>query len=85
MYGKFGMLMNGHVQIWMLIFDTLMNIRYSKDHIMLCSIPLFLLILVILLVVLHVVYKFKKTLKPMLIMESTKECMNILLLINVVF
>jgi len=82
---RFGMLMNGHVQIWMLFFDTLTKLKYSKDHIMLCSIPLFLLILLILLVVLHVVYKFEKTLKPMLIMESTKECMNILLLINVVF
>jgi hypothetical protein len=85
MHGRFGMLMNGHVQIWMLRFDTLTNIRYSKYHIMLCSIPLFLLLLLILLVVLHVVYKFEKTLKPMLIMASTKECMNILILINVVF
>jgi hypothetical protein len=86
MHGRFGMLLNGHVQIWMLLFDTLMsNIRYSKDHIMLCSIPLFLLILLILLVVLHVVYKFEMTLKPMLIMESTKVCMNILKLVNVVF
>jgi hypothetical protein len=59
MHGRFGMLMNGYVQIWMLLFNTLMNIRYSKDHIMLCNIPLFLFLLVILLVVLHVVYKSK--------------------------
>ncbi len=85
MHIRFGMLMNGHVQIWMLLFNTLMNIRYLKDHIMLCNIPLFLLLLLILLVVLHVAQKFEKILKPMLITESTKECMNILLLINVVF
>jgi hypothetical protein len=52
---------------------------------MLCSVPLFLLLLIILLVVLHVVQKFEETLKYVLNMESTKECMNILLLMNVVF
>jgi hypothetical protein len=51
---RLGMLTNGHVQTWMLLFDILTNIRYSKDHIMLCDIPLFLLLLLILLFVLHV-------------------------------
>jgi hypothetical protein len=44
---------------------------------------LFLLLLI--LVVLHVVQKIEETLKPVLNMESTKECMNILLLIEAVF
>jgi hypothetical protein len=51
---------------------------------MLCNIPLFLLLLLI-LVVLHVVQKFEETLKPMLNVESTKECMKILMLMDVVF
>ncbi len=51
---------------------------------MLCNIPLFLLLILILLV-LHVVQKFKETLKSMLNMESPKKCMNILLLIDAVF
>jgi hypothetical protein len=51
---KLGMLTNGHVQTWMLLFDILTNITYSKDHIMLCNIPLFLLLLLILLIVLYV-------------------------------
>lgn len=41
MHVGFGMLMNGYIQIWMFFFDTLMNTGYSKDHIMLCSIPFF--------------------------------------------
>jgi hypothetical protein len=36
-------------------------------------------------VVLHVVQKFEETLKPMLNVESTKECMWLLLLINAMF
>jgi hypothetical protein len=62
-----------------------MNTRYSKDHIMLCSVLSFLLILLIFLVVLHVVQKFEETFKHVLNMESTKECMNILLLMNAMF
>jgi hypothetical protein len=85
MHIEFGTLMNGHIQIWMLFFDTPMNIRYSKDHIMLCSVPLFLLLLLILLFVLHVAKKFEETLKSVLNVESTKQCMNILLLIDVMF
>jgi hypothetical protein len=54
MHVRFGMLMNDHVQTWMLLFDILTNIMYSKDHIMLCNIPLFLLIILIIFVVLHV-------------------------------
>jgi hypothetical protein len=45
----------------------------------------FLLLLLILLIVLHVVQKFEETLKPILNVESMKECMNILLLPNAVF
>jgi len=63
---RFGMLTNDHIQIWMLIFNILTNTRYSKDHIMLCNIPLFLLLLLILLVVLHVVQKIEETLKHVL-------------------
>lgn len=44
---------------------------------------LFLLLLI--LFVLHVVQKIEETLKLVLNMESTKECMNILLLIKAVF
>jgi hypothetical protein len=52
---------------------------------MLCNVPLFLLLLLILLFVLHVSKKFEETLKPVLNMESTKECMNILLLTDAMF
>jgi hypothetical protein len=82
---QFGTFINGHVQIWMFLFNILTNTKYSKNHIMLCSILFFLsILLLILLVVLHV-QKFEETSKPMLNMESTKECMNILLLTYVMF
>ncbi len=45
----------------------------------------FLFLLLILFVVLHVGQKFEEILKPMLNMESIKECMNILLLTYVMF
>jgi hypothetical protein len=84
MHVGFGTFMNNHVQIWMFLFYFLTNTRYLEYHIMLCNIPLFLLIILI-LVIFHVVQKFKETLKSMLNMESLKKCMNILLLINAVF
>jgi len=62
-----------------------MNTRYSKDHIVLCTIPWFFTSIIILLIVLHVAQKFEETLKPILNVESMKECMNILLLTDAIF
>jgi hypothetical protein len=42
-------------------------------------------LLLLILVLLHIAQKFEETLKLMLNMESTKECMNILLLTDAVF